>query len=323
MRALHRQERLGVGHIVGERLDGHVGKLVHHAASQRGGAQVGGRRVVGAAREPRHRELGDVQRVGKIARPLGQDDGIAHRHLGVHDDVLAEHALARLVGPIALGEHQAVDVVGIVRSGRLPVGDIARTRRVHIERMDAHDVLAAVDLGDRIGLVGGHDRLDALDRAQLADLRIGEPQRRHDADVHEVGAVEVLIGRDLHIRRRHAQTGIEPGPERGDDRDGDEPPHRLTNRPPNLLVKRASHRSFLLSGSPCPQMIPQQKSTPQMQGAFRFEQRTAAALSLGGRVRAQYPHGQQSSGLLTTLFPPERASSEPSVIAQIETTGRS
>ena len=77
--------------------------------------------------------------------------------------------------------------------------------------MDAQHVLAAVDFGNRIGFIGGHDRLHTLHLAQLFDFSIRQAERRHHADIHEVGSIEVLISRNLHIRRGHAQARIESG----------------------------------------------------------------------------------------------------------------
>ena len=98
------------------------------------------------------------------------------------------------------------------------VGSVRRARCVG-QRVHARCVLLAPNGGHDIGLVGGHDGLNALDVAQRRDVVLGETERREHPYVHERGAVVEFVGRGFHVGSGHAQTGVEPGAERDDGRD--------------------------------------------------------------------------------------------------------
>ena len=114
--------------------------------------------------------------------------------------------------------------------------------------MVAQGALNAVNVGDGVGLVGGHNGSYALDRANLVDLVIVKAHRRHHAGVGKVGAVVILVPRQAHVGAGHAQAGKEACSQCRDDSDSDKTPPRMGNGANHIFGKCAGHRMHSILG---------------------------------------------------------------------------
>ena len=87
----------------------------------------------------------------------------------------------------------------------------------------------------------GHDRLHALDIGDPIHGFVVPADRAHDAQIVHVRRIEIDIHGLLHVRRGHAEPGIEARTERGDHGDGDEPARAMRDRSNEFREKRAGH----------------------------------------------------------------------------------
>ena len=104
-----------------------------------------------------------------------------------------------------------------------------------IDGMDAHGVLFGTDACKHIGFPGGHDRIDAIKRFELANIVIGKTQGGNHPDIHEVVIVVIGVGRNQHVRLGHLQTRIEANAQGGNAGDGEEAAQGAADRAPDIL----------------------------------------------------------------------------------------
>ena len=261
-RPAHREVRLGIGKIGREVALGHVHILLDGARTQRGLAHARRRCVVRSVHKARHRVRARDEGLVHVLHALGDGQRVADGDGVVLHEVGRQHALPRLLRPRTPDEEGTVQIVGVVGTRMHAVGGVARARRIG-QRMHARGVLFAVDRGHDVGLARGHHSLDSLDVAQRRDVVVGEAEGRKHADVHERRAVEVLVGRQLHIGRGHAQAGVEARPQRDDGRDGQEAPERVGDRTQGLSVERAFHDAPATTRSPRRKQAPRSLRRPQ------------------------------------------------------------
>ena len=269
----HREVRLGIGKIGREVALGHVHILLDGARTQRGLAHARRRCVVRSVHKARHRVRARDEGLVHVLHALGDGQRVADGDGVVLHEVGRQHALPRLLRPRAPDEEGTVQIVGVVGTRMHAVGGVARARRIG-QRMHARGVLFAVDRGHDVGLARGHHSLDSLDVAQRRDVVVGEAEGRKHADVHERRAVEVLVGRQLHIRRGHAQAGVEARAQRDDGGDGQEAPERVGDRTQGLSVERAFH------DAPATTRSPRRKQAPR---SLRRSQRVLHGCGSPGR----------------------------------------
>ena len=237
-RPRHRDEGLRVGQILREIRFRHVHELLHRARPERGGAHGRGRHVVRGVHVAHHLVRARGQHVVHVLRALGDLHRVADLRGRVHHLVGRQHALALAHRPRALHEDGPVQVVGGVGDRVHAVARVA-FRSGGGQRVHADGVLLVVHRGHDVRLVGAHDLRDALHAAQGGQVAVGEAERRHHADVHEVRAVVELVGRELHVGGRHAQPRVESRAQRHDAGDGQEAPERVRDGAEDVLVECA------------------------------------------------------------------------------------
>ena len=175
-RPFHRDKRLGIRVIFCKSAIGNIGKAHELAAAQRGRSHAGRAGVVARFAKTHDGKLAHAKRIAQILRALDQAHLVADLHVALPHRIGREQALICSLRPGAACENRAVKVVVIFRRGAHAVV-LAGASCIHIERVVAQGALDTVDIGDGIGLVGGHNGSHALDRANLIDLVIVKAHR--------------------------------------------------------------------------------------------------------------------------------------------------
>ena len=263
--ALHGDVGLHVGHIRIESLGQHVHELLDGARADGGGAH--GRRadVERRVHAPHHGELGGGQSVLHVAHRRVDRDRVAEPRRPAHNAVVEDDALVGGFGPAALHQIEPVEVVRVV-GGDGGLVHLHRRRCRRRQRVHAHHVLLVVQGGQHIGGIGRLHARDARHIAQGLDVLIRETQGRDDADVHEIGAVVVGVGRQLHIRRRHAQPGVEAAAQRHDGGNGDKAPERVADGADNIFVERLHATTPARQRKGAPRSAPRRPRSPRARG---------------------------------------------------------
>ena len=236
-RARHGEISLGYGVVVGEVGVRDVHELLDLPRPQRRGSHGRGGRVVGRMDQANHFVLGKPQRFRRVH--LGDLHGVPHRKRAGHYPIGRHHALALVGGKPSLRQHEVVQMHAVPGRHRLVHGlghlDFER------QRMHAHRVRLAADVGHHVGLTGAHDLLDAFDVANRLDVAVAQTHRGHHSQVHQLVGVVERVGGQAHAGRGHAQPGVEADPQRHDGENGEEAPWRPRDRPEHFLVEHASH----------------------------------------------------------------------------------
>ena len=148
-------------------------------------------------------------------------DAGAARLVGDHN------TLVRLFRQTPVHQLYPVDIFGTV----LP-------ERQAVEAGD--DVRTFVDIGQFIGVIGGHHRLHALGFTQYRAVVLGQPQRRNHPEIHQAVFVEIVVHRQPHIRRGGEESGQKSDTESHNGENGQKPAQAL----PHLAIKRLTECPF-------------------------------------------------------------------------------
>ena len=116
------------------------------------------------------------KRIVQVLRALDQAHLVANLHVALPHRIGRKQALVCSFRPGATCEDRAVKVIVIFRCGVHAVV-LAGARCVHIERVIAQGALNAVNVGNRIGLIGGHNGSHAFDRTDLINLGVVKTHR--------------------------------------------------------------------------------------------------------------------------------------------------
>ena len=264
-RPFHGDVGLHVGHVRIEGLRQHVHELLDGARANGGGAH--GRRadVERRVHAPHHGELGFRQRVLHIAHRRINRHRVPQRGGTAHNAVVEDDALVGRGGPTAFHQIEPVEIIRVIGGDGARVR-LHRRRRRGRQRVHAHHVLLVVQGGQHVGRIGRLHARDAGHIAQGLDVLIRETQGRDDADVHEIGAVVVGVGRQLHIRRRHAQPGVEAAAQRHDGGNGDKAPERVADGADNIFVERLHATTPARRRTGASRSVPPRPRSPRARG---------------------------------------------------------
>ena len=197
---------VGAGVVLkGEILPRYVNKGVHRAAAQGGGPPVQGH-IQGGIHHPRD----GIDGVGQIPLAVllqGELQLVPYLKAQLHQQQALGDALVRRLGQAALLHLQQVEPL----------------------RQGAHADDAVH--GHRVQVPAALHRLNALRPGQGLQIPVGQPQGGQDVAVHQMGAVVVVVGGVLHVRRGGAQAGQEGHRQRRQHQNGQKAVHGAPDLP--------------------------------------------------------------------------------------------
>ena len=213
-------------HIEGVQRQQHEGG--HLAGAQGGGAPVRAdvQRGVGGAHNG---EAGGPQSIRVVSRAGVQLDGVSHAKTGLLQQQRLRQALVRRLGQAPLHQPGGVEP------------------RVLREGEDLHDILVFGQRDHGVHGIGPLHRRHAGLLRQGGGIRLREPQRGEDVEVHQLLLVKIQVRGLLHVRGRGPQPRQEAHRQSGEDQQRDEAAEGVPDLPQGVgqdAIFPKLHRPF-------------------------------------------------------------------------------